>query len=646
MHHDISLSAATGFYEQGKYAAALEVLNRLLEQQPDAAVYELIAKSLAKLGMKAEAAAAYQQAAQFESEHSDAFRIRAMDLYFEAGEKDQALRAASALIHRVQDEPDVAYVLASIFLEGGNRSILQGIRRPLLRSGDAKHLNMALDLLTDNPTDPINYETVDAVLQRWPERLELLFYRLMLSQEICDFRNVDAAFAVIRDELKKNPGILRHEQPLANLSWCGSEDLNRLATFTTVPPDERQIRKRRAMHHQWHGEKIRIGYLSSDFWSGHATMKLLGDVLKRHDRTRFEVFLFCHTVEENLRRDEGGRSLWGNIVRVGGLTDAEAAEAVRDHRIDILIDLKGHTQGERTGILNNAAAPIQAAWLGFPGTTVNVDLDYIIGDHVVLPESAKPYFHEKFCRLPETYQPNDPSGRPKPVALTRAEAGLPDDAFVFASFNSQRKVTAEMVEIWAQILRRTPGSLLWLFAKGDTAKANLIDRFSSLGVDRSRLIFAEHVDHAQHISRMQCADLALDTYPCNGHTTTSDALWSGLPVLACKGTNFASRVSESLLNAIGLPDLVMADSQGYVARAIELFANPEIIRDYREKLHAGKLRAPLFNSERFCRHLETAFEEMVSRARRGLAPDHFDVPASAPHHASASAEVSADGPLV
>ena len=624
-----SLSAATGLYAKGDYPAALAMLNTLIEQRPEAAAYELIARILLRLDMKAEAAAACRQAAQLDPQRSDALLLDAMRLYFAAGEKDEALRVAGALVHRAQDEPEVAYVLASIFLERGNRSILQGMRGPLARSGQEKHLTLALDLLTDNPTDPLNYETVDAALRHWPDRLELLFYRHMLSREICDFEGIEAALATIRAALDAGrPGILSHEQPLANLTWCGDEALNRLATFTTPAADADRPARRRAMPHRWHEEKIRIGYLSCDFWPGHATMRLLGDVLKRHDRSRFEVFLFCHTAERNLERGGEDRSAWGRIVPVRDLDDAAAAKAVRDHGIDILIDLKGHTNGERVGILNHAAAPLQVAWLGFPGTTVNVDLDYIIGDRIVLPDAARPFFHEKFCRLPECYQPNDPTSRPLPAPLTRAEAGLPEDAFVFASFNSERKVTAEMTDLWARILHQAPGSLLWLFAKGDAAKANLAARFASLGIDRDRIVFAGQADYARHISRMPCADLALDTYPCNGHTTTSDALWSGLPVLTYRGTNFASRVSESLLNAVGLPDLVAADADGYVARAVDLAADPQAVAGYRETLRAGRLHVPLFDSGRFCRHLEAGLEEMVRRARGGLAPDHFDVPAA------------------
>jgi predicted O-linked N-acetylglucosamine transferase (SPINDLY family) len=309
------------------------------------------------------------------------------------------------------------------------------------------------------------------------------------------------------------------------------------------------------------------------------------------------------------------------------MSDQAAAEIIRSNSIDILIDLKGHTKDTRARILNHMAAPIQVAWLGFPGTTVNIDLDYIIGDHLVLPDHSKPHFHEKFCRLPECYQPNDPLYRPKPGPATRAQHGLPEDAFVYASFNGNRKITSQMVDVWCNILKRTKNSVLWLLCNGPLAEANLAARFDARGISRKRVVFTTRIRYSEHIARQQLADIGIDTFPVNGHTTTSEQLWGGLPVLTLKGTNFASRVSESLLNAIGLPELVADDLQDYEDMAVALAGNREMVQEYKDRLIRNRYIQPLFDAERFCHHLESAYQTMYDRARQGLEPDHFDVPA-------------------
>ena len=272
-------------------------------------------------------------------------------------------------------------------------------------------------------------------------------------------------------------------------------------------------------------------------------------------------------------------------------------------------------------------APIQVAWLGFPGTTVNIDLDYIIGDHYVLPDASKAHFYEKYCRLPECYQPNDPFNRPKPRPTTRAQYGLPEDAFVYASFNGNRKITPQMVDVWCNILKRSKNSVLWLLCNGPRAEANIWSRLEARGINRKRVVFTARIRYEDHIDRQQLADLGLDTFPVNGHTTTSEQLWGGLPVLTVKGNNFASRVSESLLNAIGLPELVADDIKAYEDMAVQLAGQPERIAQFKETLAANRYIKPLFDAERFTHHLETAFEMMAERARQGLTPEHMDVPA-------------------
>lgn len=224
--------------------------------------------------------------------------------------------------------------------------------------------------------------------------------------------------------------------------------------------------------------------------------------------------------------------------------------------------------------------------------------------------------HEKFCRLPESYQPNDPMHRPKPRPVTREQLGLPEDAFIFASFNGNRKITPETIDSWCRILKRAPNSVLWLMANTPRNQANLLKQFQAAGISAKRIIFCPRAPYEEHIDRQQAADIGIDTFPVNGHTTTSEQLWGGLPVLTVKGTNFASRVSESLLRAIDLPELVAADLQAYEDLAVELAQNPVRIAQYKAHLKEKRYIAPLFDAERFCDHLEQAYEAMGNRKFR------------------------------
>jgi predicted O-linked N-acetylglucosamine transferase (SPINDLY family) len=313
------------------------------------------------------------------------------------------------------------------------------------------------------------------------------------------------------------------------------------------------------------------------------------------------------------------------VVRIADCTDKQAAALITEHEIDILVDLKGHTLLARLGIVNLADAPVKATWFGFPGSVHGVDFDYAITDPVVTPDSSIPSFEEKLARLPEAYQPNRSINRPLPLRLDRHSAGLPDDKFVFASFNAIYKITPQTVVAWARILQAVPDSVFWILCPAQAAQRNLIRALANAGVTEERVIFASHASHDKHIDRLALADLALDTFPYNGHTTTSDVLWAGVPVVGWKGQSFASRVSASLLSANGLDELIAGGEDEFCRLAIELTRDPEKLAAYRRQIEDGRFTKPLFDSARFTLHLERAYEEMAARARRGEAPDHFDV---------------------
>jgi protein O-GlcNAc transferase len=370
--------------------------------------------------------------------------------------------------------------------------------------------------------------------------------------------------------------------------------------------------------------KIRIGYFSADFWD-HAMMHVMADLFGCHDRSRFELTAFSYGPDT---QDEWRHQVISTVDRfidVRSMRDRDIALLARSHEIDIAIDLMGYTSGCRTGIFAYRAAPIQAAYLGYPGTMGASYIDYIIADRVVIPSGAENQYSEKIVYLPDSYQVNGRHRRISGRTFTRLEQGLPDTGFVFCCFNNNHKITPGVFDSWMRILQQVEGSVLWLYEANADAARNLKAAAEVRNVAPERLVFARGLKLAEHLARHRLADLVLDTLPYNGHATTSHALWAGLPVLTRRGETFAGRVAASLLNAIGLPELITTTADAYEALAIELATCPGRLHAIKAKLEDNRLATPLFDTERFARHLERAYRMMQARARADLAPADIQV---------------------
>ncbi len=380
----------------------------------------------------------------------------------------------------------------------------------------------------------------------------------------------------------------------------------------------------------WRGEayahdRIRVGYFSADFHD-HATAHLMAGVLERHDRSAFEVtaISFGPAKEDAWRsRIRAGVERFVDATEWG---DARIASLARELELDIAVDLKGHTAGARAGVFARRPAPVQASFLGYPGTLGASYVDYVIADAVVVPAGHEPFYTEKLVLLPDCYQPNDSGRRISAHAPSRAQEGLPEPGFVFCCFNNSYKITPEAFETWMRLLGRVPGSVLWLLGTSRTAQDNLRRAAQARGISPGRLVFAGVVDPAEHLARHRLADLFLDTFEYNAHTTASDALWAGLPLVTVMGGTFASRVAASLLGAVGLPELVATTREAYEAMALDLATSPEKLAAVRAKLAANRDTQPLFDTPRFTRNLETAFSLMHGRRRQGLPPARLVVP--------------------
>jgi predicted O-linked N-acetylglucosamine transferase (SPINDLY family) len=365
--------------------------------------------------------------------------------------------------------------------------------------------------------------------------------------------------------------------------------------------------------------RMRIGYFSADFHD-HATAYLMAELFETHDRTRFEVFGFSFGPGRDDAMGRRLRAAFDGFLDVRTVSDQEVAVLARQMGIDIALDLKGFTAGNRVDIFAHRAAPVQVNYLGFPGTMGAGYMDYIIADRILIPERERDCYSEKIACLPHSYQVND---RRRPISdriFSREELRLPASGFVFCCFNNNYKINARTYDGWMRILARVDGSVLWLLEDNALAAVNLRKEAARRGIDPGRLVFAQRLPLAEHLARHRTADLFLDTVPYNAHTTASDALWSGLPVLTLRGTTFAGRVTASLLSALDLPELITATSQDYEALAVHLATHPEVLTELNAKLAGNRFTQPLFDTPLFTRHLEDAFTQMHDRRLQGLEP--------------------------
>jgi protein O-GlcNAc transferase len=373
--------------------------------------------------------------------------------------------------------------------------------------------------------------------------------------------------------------------------------------------------------------KLRVAYFSTDF-RDHAISHLIVHLFECHDRTRFEWFACALGAPATDAMGARVAAACDHYTHVAGRTDANIAAWARDEGIDIAVDLNGFTGACRPSIFAHRAAPVQVNYLGFPGTMGCDYMDYIIADATVIPPEDYAHFAEKVVVLPGCYQPNDNTKEMVDAATatsTRAIMKLPAGAFVFACFNNTFKITPDVFDVWMRLLLNTPASVLWLLKDTDDARRALEREAHLRGVDPARLVWAERMPMAGHLARHVHADLFLDTFHYNAHTTCSDALWSGLPVLTLAGSTFASRVAASLLLTIGLPELVTRSVDKYERTALSLAASPPRLAHLRERLIRHRAASPLFDTPLYARRIETAFDAMWDRHRRGLAPDHIRV---------------------
>jgi predicted O-linked N-acetylglucosamine transferase (SPINDLY family) len=365
-------------------------------------------------------------------------------------------------------------------------------------------------------------------------------------------------------------------------------------------------------------KKIRIGYYSADFRE-HAMSYLLANLFEQHDKSKFELIAFSFGSEKNDEIKNRISNSFDKFVDVNSKSDKEIYKLSKDFKIDIAVDLMGFTQNSRFNIFIQRCAPIQVNYLGYPGTSGANCIDYLIADKILIPKENQKYFSEKIVYMPDSYQVNDSKRKISDKVFTKKELNLPEDGFVFCCFNQSYKITPYVYDIWMKLLKRVDGSVLWLIKDSDIGSHNLKKEAQKRGVEPDRIIFAEKMSNSEHLARHRLADLFIDTFPYTAHTTCSDALWSGLPVITKMGESFVSRVSASLLTAIGLPELITKTEKDYEELTFKIARDKSLLNEIKKKLNKNRAIKPLFNTKLFTKNIESAFQIMHERY-------HSDIP--------------------
>ncbi len=599
---------------------ALASYDEAIELKPDyAAAYNNRAHTLIGLGQLALAISSYDTAISLGLESPETYNNRGNALR-ELGRLDEALASYDKAIKLKPDYAD-AY---------SNRG--QALRD--LKQVDAAiaSYDKAISLKPDSP-DAYNsrgnalreFKRLDEALASYDKAIALkpdygflLGSRLHTQMQMCDWQGFSERLSAVESQVRSGATV---SSGFPLLAACDSPMLHKLASEIWVKTKAPQNSALGVIARRVPRQKIRVAYYSADFGE-HPVSFLLAQLFESHNKDRFETIAISFGTDTQSQTHKRVAKAFDEWVDVRSKSDQAVAQLSRDLGVDIAIDLGGVTAGARMGIFSYRAAPIQASYIGYLGTTGAPYIDYLLADRVIVPQSQHRFYTEKILHLP-SYQANDSTRVISDKTFSRQELGLPEDAFVFCCFNNNYKITPDTFSRWMRILKATDNSVLLLYADNSHAPTHLKRQAQMRGVAPERLVFAKRLPRDEYLARYKAADLFLDTSPYNAGTTASDALWAGLPVLTLMGESFASRVAASLLTAIDLPELIASSPQQYEAIALELASHPQKLALIKHRLAENRLTQALFDTPRFARGLEAAYEAMYDRYQAGLAPDHI-----------------------
>lgn len=600
--------------EQNKLDEAVACHRRALAIKPDfAEAHYNLGRAYLGQGRPDEAIAACRNALAIKPNYAEADCILGNAL----SDKDMPNEAELCYRRALAVKPDLAeahYNLGRVFLaQDRPADAIAACRNTLAIKPDhvEAHYNLGLALeRLARPDEAV--ASLRRALDIKPDYLEALSLLVKLRQQECDWDGLDADISRTLDLAGSDVEAI---PPFMALTLTASAELH-LANARRWAERKFACIERRFVH-QWPVEerRIRLGYFSADFHV-HPVAYQMTELIERHDRSRFEVIGYSCGPGDGSEVRRRLQKAFDRFIDATELTDEDVARHIHTAGIDVLVDLTGYTKNARTRILASRPAPIQVNWLGYPGTMGADFMDYIIVDRFVAPPDHQAFFTEKLVHLPHCFMPNDTTRHIAETTPTRAECGLPDEAFVFCCFSNPAKITPRFFSLWMDLLAALPGSVLWLRGE-EAARRNLSKEAAARGIDPKRLVFAQRLPMAEHLARHRQADLFLDTLPYNAHATANDALWAGLPLLTLAGTSFPGRVAGSLLRAVGLPELVTASEEDYRAMALLLAREPALLGQYRQRLADNRAMAPLFEVRGFTRDIEAAYERMWQLWRNG-----------------------------
>ncbi|MDR1162446.1 MAG: tetratricopeptide repeat protein [Candidatus Accumulibacter sp.] len=597
----------------GNAAAALADYAETVARAPDDAAYHAkYALALAKAGDDDAALAHFDASVRLEPGNALLHFNRGV-AYARVGARDQAVSAYETALELSPDSPNIMLNLANLYSDLDRCDEARALYTRILAAepkNAAALFNLGmLHLAAGRKRDAV--ETLERALAVDPENGLVAAHLLFQKMHLCEWDGLEdltrrVMYAVENDTADVPPFItlsLPETTPRLQRRCAANHSARLKKPRMGSVSDPSETRRCAAPR-----ERLRVGYLSSDF-KAHATSWLMVEMLEAHDRARFEVFALSYGVDDASPMRARVMNAVEHFVELAGMPDRDAVARITALELDVLIDLKGYTEGNCSRWLQYRLAPRQISWLGYPGTLDAPWVEFLIADAHVAPPENNSMFSERVVRLPACYQPNCRVRECAPTP-TRAEEGLHESALVLCSFNQTVKITPEMFALWLDILGEFPETVLWLWASNRWAEASLRRVAEAAGLAPSRIVFAESRPQAEHLARLPLADLALDTFPCNGHTTTSDALWAGVPVVTLEGEAFASRVAGSLLHTAGLPELVASDTAAY-REIVRRFCCDKGFRDgISNKARALRETSDLFDSVKFARKLEACFEEI------------------------------------
>ncbi len=618
------LESAQKAQSEGNLNLALQHYQQALIQQPDALDLHAACGNLCVHLQRFEEAAGYFRRILLVNKNPDvrnALCFALQRLGNNAANQGQYALAEACFAEALEHQPNNAaywYNLGNAQRELANpKAALTSFQKALhIDPNDADTYNNLGNVQRELGQLDLAIENYEKALEINPQLYHALAHLVHQKQHICDWRGegkqpLDAQISTIRHWVRSIPEA--KISPFAFLAMpsttaleqktCASQYLQQNYVHLFTLKD-----KLKFTYNKKNKTKIKVAYLSADFRL-HPLAFLITELIEKQDKNQFETFAYSYGVNDKTPARKRLENAFDHFVDIQHLSEIDGAKKINGDHIDILVDLTGFTQSSRTGIVALKPTPISISWLGYPGTMGNVNdtplFDYLLADNIIAPNANN--FSEKLLSLP-CYQPN--SFREIGKTTPRNKHGLPDDGFVFCSFNQTFKITADIFSIWMRLLKQVPNSVLWLLECNQWAKANLLNEAESVGINPARLIFAPRTTSASHLERQQHADLFLDTLPYNAHTTTSDALWMGLPVLTCKSETFSSRVAASLLETVHLPELVCTSLQAYEAKALHLATHPTALAEIKETLKNQIRHSDLFNSEKFARTLEKQYKQV------------------------------------